>query len=353
VDEQLREKWQLYFNNNVRATPFARPEWLWPHGNQGNISPFVLDLGCGYAPLERITRNTTRTIRLSGADYEDIVAQPGKELEAVVSLLKQLQERSGEWDICDFRTLLPESVIMSVFTDADGKLTKNPELTSLLRRLTCSVMPHHVYYRVEIPVRWEQYEDHLGKKLAYQMRSAEGRRQRHFGSSLLRRATPETVEEDLQALFDLHSSRWQAKGHSGHFSSEAARAGFRLRALGLLELGQLRLYTLWLDGKPASALFTLADDRRIYYYASGFDTSFGKHHPTKVLISEAIKDGIKEGPKEFDFMKGEEEYKLTWANSQRTTSRLVIARNTPQGLGALAVLKLQSRYKERKQAKER
>lgn len=347
--QQLRNKWQLYFDDNNRVTPFSRPEWIWPRGEADERSNWLLDLGCGYAPLEFRNRNTTKTIRLLGADYEDIVAQPGKELEAVGSLLEQLNRRQSEWDICDFRTLLPESVLMSVFSDGSGNVVKPAELTPLLKQKSIAIVPHHVYFRVEIPKTWKEYEDHLGKKLAYQMRSAEGRRQRHFKSSHLRRSTQETLDEDLSALFDLHSLRWQAKGHSGHFSNEASREGFRLRARGFLDLGQLRLYTLWLDDKPAGALFTIADKRRIYYHCSGFDTEVGKFHPTKVLIAEAIKDGLKEGPMEFDFMKGEEEYKQTWANNERTTSRLVIARNTPQGLGAMAALKIQSRIQDWKQ----
>lgn len=349
----MLDKWQGYFSNNYRATPFSRSEWIWPKGEQDQFSPYVLDLGCGYAPLEFKNRNTTRTIRLSGEDYEDIVSAPGEELEAVGNLLEQLRSRSREWDICDFRSLLPDSVLLSVFSDGEGNLVKNSAIASLLKGLSCSLVPHQTYYHVQIPDRWETFEEHLGKKLAYQMRSAQGRRTKYFNTSSLRRATPETLDQDLNALFDLHTARWRAKGHSGHFGNEANRERFRLRSAGLLALGQLRLYTLWLDEKPASALFTLSDERRIYYHCSGFDIEFGKHHPTKVLIAEAIKDGLKHGPGEFDFMKGEEEYKLFWANGKRTTYRLVVARNTPQGLAALAALKIQSRLQDLRQSKSK
>ncbi len=344
MDSQVPERWSTFFQGNNRATPFSRPEWLWPSGELGTSNPFLLDLDCGYAPLYLKTRNTTKTIRCRGADYEDIVAQPGHELEAVKNLLKQLKERSNQWDICDFRTLLPESVMMSVF-GAEGSSQKS-ELADLLRGTTLAVMPHHIYHCVDIPSNWQEYEAHIGKNMAYQVRSADARRKKQFKESILRISTEETLDQDLEALYRLHTERWQAKGQSGFFPDERSRTDFSKRCHGLLKAGQLRLYSLWLDGEPAAAVANFVDARRIYYYGTGFDPKFGKNYPMKVLIAQAIKDGMEGWPKEFDFMKGEEEYKFKWSNSLKTTSRLVIARNTAPGLSALAVLKLQSRFKE-------
>jgi CelD/BcsL family acetyltransferase involved in cellulose biosynthesis len=316
----LLRRWEQALEGNSRCTPFQRPQWVLPH-LESFRDPRLIDLNGGVAPVHIARRNGLRWVRLIGADYEDIVAVPGRERECVRDFFARLNAMRKEWDLCDFRTMLPDSVVLTAFDN--GRCL--PELARELPRCRFALIPHQSYLNVQIPADWRSYEAHIGKKLAYQMRAAEGRRNRSFSSNEIRMASAATLDADVAALIELHTRRWEAKGTGGMFKEPGSAERFLDVCRRFLEIGQLRLYTLWLDGRPASALFCLADGRRIYYYASGFDVSHQKHHPTKVLIAQAIKDAIAQGPAVFDFMKGSEEYKSDWANAGTQTWRVVIA----------------------------
>jgi hypothetical protein len=328
------------FSGNSRATPFSRPEWLLPMAAEKLRSDWLLDLKTGIAPLYLTRKGITRTVRLCGADYEDVVATPGKEQETVAALLRRLQERRREWDVCDFRFLLPQSVLSSTLVANPG-----PETIGARGKFQVVEWPFRLFYQTMLPETWQEYEPHIGKKLAYQMRSAEGKRNREFDSAELRMADSGTLEEDVEALIALHTTRWQARGETGIFATAESRAAMRQVCENFLALGQLRLYTLWLNHQPASALFAIADGQRIHYYISGFNPEFGKYHPTKVLLAQAMKDGIRIGPTEFDFMKGTEEYKTDWANHERTTTQIVIANSTPRGRLSLLFINILRKHK--------
>jgi CelD/BcsL family acetyltransferase involved in cellulose biosynthesis len=332
-DEALVQQWDDLLEGNSRATVFQRPEWVvprLPHG--GKRMPWVLRLGegaLGVVPMYVEKRgDTLRYLRLVGADYEDAVFAPGKEGEAFEALLQAVRGHRRRWDIADFRSLTEESALLAGI-----------QASPIRRGFSSVVVPHQRYAYVQLPPTWEAYEEHLGKKLAWQLRYEERRRLREFKDVVLRQADAATLDSDMQALFDLHTERWQGKGHAGFFSTEADRERFRTLARALLGKGRLRLYTLWLDGKPAGAMFCLSDGRRIYYYASGFAAEHAKHGPVKALIAQAIKDGIASGMSEFDFMKGEEDYKARWATHERQLYRLVIAPKRLRPQLALLTLK--------------
>ena len=265
----------------------------------------------------RKTKNGSQVIRLAGADYHDILAAPGDEAEAVAELIETLQ-KDRAWKVADFRTLDPDGVLASGFANHFAMRKKLP--------FKFLFIPHQTYLNVRLPGTWKEMEAQLGKKLAYQMRSAEGKRARTFSSSELRLANAETLDADIDAMVSLHAERAVTKGVSGMFADPLSIDKFRTSAKQLCAAEKLWLFTLWIEAKPVSALFCLVDDRRIYFYNSGFDKTFQKFHPVKVLIAEALRRGIAEHKEEFDFMKGDEPYKTEWANGSRTTMRLVFGR---------------------------
>lgn len=347
IDEQTKSRWRSLLSH--RSTPFQDPAWI-EHSAAGNTD-WILELDRGFAPLYLAKRNTTRTIRLFGGDYEDVIAQSGAEREVFGDLMARLKGRQSEFDICDFRCLLPESVLLSCVSDGQGALRIPKEMDASFKGYTVRLLPHHSYFVVNVPGTWPEMEAQLGKKLAYKIRAEEGRRKKYFTTSVLREATPETLDEDFQTVVDVHTTRWEARGQRGQLWDLATRVRLLEVCRGFLSEGKLRIYTLRLDDQPASGLLCFCDEKRVYFLLGGFDPKFAKHHPGKVLIAKAIKDCIDRGPAIFDFIKGEESYKDDWANGRQQLYRLVIARNTPRGLLALGILQLQGWYKDRRRNK--
>lgn len=310
LDPAALARWQKLYQVCTLATPFQSPGWLnqlYQRHKKGEPMPLFLD--DGFAPLIR----ARGTIRLAGGDYEDILAVPGHEKEVVCQLLQKVRSIRG-WQMLKFRALREDGVLLTGWRESPP-----PDLA-------WQVTPYREYLVVNLPATWAEYEKQIGKKLAYKMRAAAGRRDRTFASHEIRRATAETLDEDLDALFELHDARWQARGLEGVFREAGSKEAFRMAAHELLKAGSLWLYTLWLDGKPAGAQFCLIDSNAIYHYIGGIDVAFQKHHPGKVLIARAIQDGIEGGLKTFDFLSGVEGYKEDWANDSVPVFMLIAGR---------------------------
>jgi CelD/BcsL family acetyltransferase involved in cellulose biosynthesis len=216
---------------------------------------------------------------------------------------------------------------------------------------TYRLLKHHSYHRVLLPKNWHEFEQHLGKNLAYKLRAEPKRRLKQFGVDGLTMANAETFELDFEAFIDLHTKRWNAKGQSGYFSDEQNIAALKAFCESMLIRGKLRLYVVRFGDQPGGALLAFQDERRICFFSCGFDDVYKKHQPVKVLIGQGIQDGIKLGLESFTFMKGKESYKLDWANDEQQLFRLVIARRTLRGLIGLWALTFTAKYRERRRSK--
>jgi CelD/BcsL family acetyltransferase involved in cellulose biosynthesis len=343
ISSETLEIWQKAFDSKCRATPFQHYHYA------SQLTPldpqWTMNLDQGVAPCFLETKRGVRTVRLAGADFEDIVAIQGEEEACVESLLTHLADRSKEWDLCEFRCLLPDSALLQALNKPGG-------IEKLKKAYLVDILPHNTYSIVELPPTWKDYEGFLGKGLAYKMRAAKGRRDRNFASNSLRKATAETYDQDFDAFARLHTARWQARGKPGICDSPESTARLKTACRGLLEQGMLGLYTVWLDKHPAGAMLGFVDGKRYYNFNSGIDTNFQKHHPVKVLIHQAIQDCFAEGVPVFDFMKGDESYKDDWANAKVQTFRIVIAPRTLTGFTAVSTHRLHAWYKGRQRERK-
>jgi len=138
---------------------------------------------------------------------------------------------------------------------------------------------------------------------------------------------PRDLGPALSVLFELHSRRWNQRLLPGVFVSAKVRRFHRLAALDLLKSGHLRLYVLDLDGEPVAALYCFAWGDRVSYYQGGFEPGLSKLSPGTVLTAYAVRRALEAGVGEFDFLRGEEEYKLRWTGAlKRWNSRRIVGR---------------------------
>jgi len=80
----------------------------------------------------------------------------------------------------------------------------------------------------------------------------------------------------------------------------------------LLSYGALRMYALRVRDQFIAAFYGFRQGDRTYYYLSGFDPDFRQYSPGALLVAHAITEAIRERAKEFDFLRGREDYKYRW-----------------------------------------
>ena len=66
---------------------------------------------------------------------------------------------------------------------------------------------------------------------------------------------------------------------------------------------------------------------RAYAYLGGFDPAYAQESPGAILIGKAIAEAAREGAREFDFLRGRENYKYGWGAEDRWTVQRVWSRN--------------------------
>jgi CelD/BcsL family acetyltransferase involved in cellulose biosynthesis len=167
--------------------------------------------------------------------------------------------------------------------------------------LETRVEQHNIAAVLRLPDSFDTYLAGLAKKERHEFRRKRRRFDNELGTGVVeRRFGPEAV-----ALFaKLHRL---SSGDKGAFMTEPMEEFF----LSLhLEAGGVIDVLLDGSGRPASAVFSFEDENGFYLYNSAFEPELRKHSPGNVMLSHLIERAIGDGVPIFDFLKGDETYKL-------------------------------------------
>ncbi len=298
------------------ATPFQSPEWLipwWRHlFNGGQLWALAMHEGQRLAALAPffIYGHEVRRVAMLGAgitDYLDILVEPGLAGDAAARTLEHLADRRTCWDECAFDDLRPGSPLLDA-----------PSLAGLAAEYTesspCPVL--------ELPLLPEDLQECLPAKFRTDLRRA---RNRLLRTELrFETAAPQDVPGYLNALFELHGAAWHARHQTGVLATQDLQAFHRDVAAGMQASGCLRFWALRSSGSFAAVVYGFARRGRTYAYLGGFDPALAKLSPGAALMGYAIERSIEQGMREFDFLRGREEYKYLWGAHDRLNRRLTL-----------------------------
>jgi CelD/BcsL family acetyltransferase involved in cellulose biosynthesis len=134
--------------------------------------------------------------------------------------------------------------------------------------------------------------------------------------------TPSEVARGMDVLFDLHRQRWALEGGSDAIDGPRVEAFHRDSARRLAELGWSRVYLLHVDGAPRAALYGWRHGDRFSFYQAGHEPAWRPRSVGTVLLGFVLQSCFEGDVTEFDFLRGDEPYKLRWATGWRETVRL-------------------------------
>jgi CelD/BcsL family acetyltransferase involved in cellulose biosynthesis len=154
---------------------------------------------------------------------------------------------------------------------------------------------------------WDDYIRGRSVGLSRQLRRLERRLGEH-GLSYRLTTDRSRLQDDLDALFSLHSTRWQ--GSKWFVSAEAFHREF---AAAAFERGWLRLWIMELEGVPAAAWLGYRFAGIESYYQAGRDTAWGNLSIGLVLLAHTIRAALEDGMDEYRFLCGSEGYKFRFA----------------------------------------
>jgi len=336
--QNLKADWDDLLNKSLHPHIFLSWDWLycwWKYfGEKKQLRILIArdQVGTikGIAPLfvttEKWGLRNLKVVKFLGtypisSEYLDFICEERYAREATVSFLSYLTALKGV-DLLFFSDMLPDSLVLK---------SAKETCSGTFQIETGETCP-----RIAFPADWETFVKSVNRRVREYVKSNWkffiGEKQ-----ARLKKAGPADYEQALSELFRLHTSRWQAKGKKGSFALKEKRDFHQEICRRFLEKNQLGLYYLELNQKIISVLYGFVYQDTYYYYQTGFDRSFENKKPGLLVLYHAIEQSFQAGLKSFDFLRGEEEYKLKWANSRNQTHHLL----TP--LTSKARLALQTR----------
>ena len=338
--EALRDSWNGLVSEAASKTIFLTWEWVsawWAaYGQPGDlrILTFHDEAGVlrGIAPLRRqrakrwgqtvpallfIGDSSIEAPTLNDSDYLDFIIAAGHEEQ----VLNAFQRYAAD--------ALKSGTVLLLNEIPDG----SPNLALLKRAAESREM---VWSESDVPCAttrlpesWDEYlrmlQPRFRTKVRSLLRNLESRPEVQF------RFCDEAGQLDriLPALFDLHTRRWAEEGKPGVFGWERKRDFyFRLSRL-LLERGWLRLSWLEWNEKILACQYGFAYGGTYFQLQEGYEPASEHSNPGIGLRAWSIREFMKEGIREYDFLGGVGRHKTTWAAEVKHSKRILLARETP------------------------
>jgi CelD/BcsL family acetyltransferase involved in cellulose biosynthesis len=303
----LAAQWQQ-LQARVGRSPFTDSRWIdawWrflgkPHGFRLHVAAgWESDRLVAVAPLAVVRRHGLRRLQWAGAevfDYCDMLLEDQRH----AATLWQAVRRRGGYDLAQLRDVVPAASCL-------------PALSAFASRVRHAQACH-------IRIDWPTGEAWLAQ-LSSSTRSLYRRRLRQLEAKgpvryEVTRVAP-LPGEVIDALVRQKTAWCAEHGKSSVFAKPGAAAFFRRLAELGAEAGNLHLSSLHCGEQIVATHLGFVHADTFYWYMPSYDGAFAQVSPGRVMMMKCIGWAIDNGLGEFDFLRGEEDYKNSFANGTR------------------------------------
>jgi CelD/BcsL family acetyltransferase involved in cellulose biosynthesis len=282
------------------SSVYVLPDWMevwWQvFGSEADMLVRTVQAGekvVGIAPL--MVKNGTAYLigDTDVCDYHDFIITPGLEGEFYNFILDDLKKNGIRH--LDLKHLRPDSTVLTTLT----AVAENRRYSVVSTRDDLSL-------EIDLPSRWDEYLASLSSKQRHEVRR-KLRRLLEEGKVEYRFINPRADIPDTMAIFFRMFT--ESREDKAAFLTKKMKSFFLLLADAMARTGLLKLGTLILDEQPLAEIMCFDYNRCIYLYNSGYDPNYTSLSAGLVCKILAIKAGIEQGYKRFDFLKGGEPYK--------------------------------------------
>ena len=284
------------------------------------IAGFEDDRLVGIAPLFRSNNLEGKpALMFVGAievsDFLDFIVLPSHTTEFISGLLDFLTSESNfsHWRILDLYNLLEDSPSLQILKNEAERRGWTHQQTHLQPAPYISLLDNYDTYLASIDKK-QRHE--IRRKL----RNID---QRFLESQLYIAEDPAKLDADIESFIAMMAQDPNKQA----FLTPTMRQHIYNTAKIAFEQGWLHLAFLMLDGKKAAANLSFNFDGRLWLYNSGWEWDFRDYSPGWVLLAHLIKWSIENGLTEFDFMRGNENYKYKFGGVDRHIYRVTLSPN--------------------------
>lgn len=293
------------FNESRTPAFFAHPQYLfswWKHLSRGEAKLLTLtqeDVLIGYIALFK--DQPSSPWRLVGAkdesDYLDLVTTEENNAAAWEAILTHWKEHKSEWG-----SILLESI-------PDKSSTKTTLAAKAQEfNYTAEVTQQDLSPIITLLTTYEQYLEQIDPSLKKRIQRFTQAIQEDDVLSFKTLTKPDEIKMSMPAFIELHKASGNEKAS---FWNPQREAFFLEMPVLLAEEGLVKLEVLEVSNDPAAMVLSFVYQNRLLGYNSGFHQyRYGHLGVGTVLAAHSIEQAIKAGYSHYDFMRGEEAYKL-------------------------------------------
>jgi CelD/BcsL family acetyltransferase involved in cellulose biosynthesis len=328
--ESLKADWNKLLSKSLDNNPFLTYEWLttwWKFfgqekklkifvaKNQGQIVLIAPQMRTDYDRLGVNILKKSEFVASPNSDYHTFILTNFDESQKIMKkLIKDIYEVQNS-DVIIFGEV-PE-------TSYTAKLLQNIQIEGYtIDHSVCSPCPY-----IELPSDPKTFLQTLGSNMRHNLKKCEADATEKFHVNFINYKEMGSIENAMKAFFALHQRRQTSEGREGYFSSRNNEQFHVEIAKKFAEKDYLALFFLTFNDVPVSSVYCYEYNNKLYAYLCGFDPEYAEYRPGYLVFKKAIEYGINKGLKEFDFMRGSEEYKTRWKATVRNNYEYRVLKN--------------------------
>jgi len=314
---EWQSAWWKHFPAGKRLHVIA----VW-RGKLIGIAPFCVEtISVGSLSLLR----KMRFLGSETSDYLDLMIDTKHEGRVASALADYLVRHRKDWDILELEDVPEGSRSTAMFLQA-------------MAQRGCRIRPyvHHKCRTILLPNTPQEYLARLSSRTRKSL-LRESRKLASEGFQLEIIRDGSQLSKSLDDFIDLHEHRWLAKQDPAALWTPGIRAFHRDVAAAFHRRGWLRLAFLQRDGQRLAGEVGYVYREKVYSYLAAVDgdTPWARYSPGTVLCLQNIHQFIAGQLKEYDFLRGAEEYKTSLRALERFNWRYAVV--SPRLSAALRV----------------
>ncbi len=323
---RIRPSWDRIYAADPEAQVFVSSKWLWPWLTSMQQRWVILavrhashaDEYVAFLPLQQRTHMRPNggfynELAMAGnrfADYTGLICLPDLAAQAIPLMGAHIRRMSWRRITFEQVRISQERQALLLNSGDPDSISLQQVYPPLHKGIDNSVCPF-----IRLPTSFDAYLSTLSantrQKIRRILRKIEGDSSYRFTCS-----SPETAERDIDLLLGLWDRKWRPqKGERTDTIISTMR--FMLNAMA--RSGGVYLPMLWKDEVLLGALGNLVDPvkKEMLFLIAGRNPDAGDTPPGLALHAYAIREAIRHGFGLYDFLRGDESYKFSFASDTR------------------------------------
>lgn len=307
--QAIRKQWNDLHGTRPQKTAFLTWEWLyawWKHYSAGKtlwlitawrensligVAPLMLYQSQKYGLKYRILE----TLGVPNTDESDFWILENEE-EVVRLFFAYILSNKSQWDGINISEMNSESSITPIIINNFKKLNLITE-TSFGQ-----------HYHIPKNGTWEDYTSTLSKNTRESITKRLKRARKNHSLALEHIKNGDVSWEHFKLVFDINRhGKFPEK-----YNSAQEQAFLKEMTDGMRDKKILEMFLLYMDNKPVAFDFGFNMSGKFEDWRTGYDSNYSVHAVGKLLLYMILKKQFDGEYNDFDFLRGEYEYKTQW-----------------------------------------